>query len=516
MCTKKPSKNGKAANDVPTAYIKCAIKCKEFQDEMVNLCKSIWDTKKIPTKWGHSKLVAMWKGASKGSYTDPRSYRGLQIGSSLCKTIIIIIINRLNSWYENQLLDQQQGFRPGRGTSDGIFIVKRIHEISDKMKKPVYAIFIDLTAAFDHIERKWMFKTIHQRFHRDADRSLIELLESLYTYTTTELAQAPNYIFELTSGVRQGGPESPILFNLYMDYVMRIFHEECDLNQMRFLNLKYCIPSSASTRDRIKTGAHTTDWIGYADDIVLMFEDIKNMQRAINILSIIFSKYNLELNITKTKSMILNQQYLNSKYPNSIVLVNGEQIENMRFFKYLGCQLTYNEPCTSNSELEIRIDTAEKKFYELGKKLMDHRIMLTTRVKIFNSLVRSRLTYACQTWNLTKRQSDHINAAYMAMVRKMIKGGYRRKEGSYSYEITNLDLLEKCKIESITTYIKRQQRNYVAHIIRKPDTSITKKLLFNDNQYTKQGQQKSLYKSVITNEQINPDVLHRKALSRQY
>ena len=50
--------------------------------------------------------------------------------------MIIIIINRLRSWYQSQLLDQQQGFRSGRGTAGGIYITKRIQQITDKMKRP--------------------------------------------------------------------------------------------------------------------------------------------------------------------------------------------------------------------------------------------------------------------------------------------------------------------------------------------------------------------------------------------
>ena len=74
-------------------------------------------------------------GAAKGSAKDPSTYRGLQIGSSLCKIMVIIILNRLKEWYDNQLLDQQQGFRRGRGTADGIYVTKRIQQISEKNAK---------------------------------------------------------------------------------------------------------------------------------------------------------------------------------------------------------------------------------------------------------------------------------------------------------------------------------------------------------------------------------------------
>ena len=86
--------------------------------------------------------------------TDPKAYRGIQVGSALCKIMVAIILNRLKQWYNLQLSDQQQGFRQGRGTTDAIFILKRVQQICRKGKKKVNALFIDLTAAFDHVNRK--------------------------------------------------------------------------------------------------------------------------------------------------------------------------------------------------------------------------------------------------------------------------------------------------------------------------------------------------------------------------
>ena len=65
--TVKRLKNCKSATDIPAAYIKHAIDCKEFSDEMAKLYDSIWATNKIPKSWTHSKLIAIWKCASKGS-----------------------------------------------------------------------------------------------------------------------------------------------------------------------------------------------------------------------------------------------------------------------------------------------------------------------------------------------------------------------------------------------------------------------------------------------------------------
>ena len=126
---------------------------------MIKLCKSILEKNAIPSSSGHSKLVALWKGPSKGKVDDSKTYRGLQIGSSLCKILIVIILNRLKAWYESQLTDQQQGFRSGRGT-DGIYVAKRVQQIIDKMKNPTFVLFVDVTAAFDRVDRSWLFKSI--------------------------------------------------------------------------------------------------------------------------------------------------------------------------------------------------------------------------------------------------------------------------------------------------------------------------------------------------------------------
>ena len=77
------------------------------------------------------------------------------------------------------------------------------------MKKPLYVLFIDLTAAFGKIERHWLFSSIRQRI--PGSQKLVDLLHKLYSHTTKALAETPDDIFELILVVRQGGPESLML-----------------------------------------------------------------------------------------------------------------------------------------------------------------------------------------------------------------------------------------------------------------------------------------------------------------
>ena len=514
--TIKSLKNGKSANDVPASYVKQAMKSDKFAHEMLKLYESVWTTNEVPKDWKQSKLVALWKGAKKGSKDDPSAYRGLQIGSTLCKILVIIIINRIKTWYENQLMDEQQGFRSGRGTSDGVYILKRIQEISNKMKKTVYALFVDLAAAFDHIIRDFMFNSILNRIPPHVNSKIIQLLQNLYNDTTTSLAETPDDCFELFIGVRQGGPESPILYNLYMDFVMRVFLKKCSENGVKFLNLKYNIPCTASKTNRVTIGHHEVKWIGYADDLVLFFESAADMRKAANILCETFGRYGLEINKSKTNTMILNHHLVSQQYPETIISIENTHIENVKVFKYLGCNIKYDEPSTGNSELEFRIDTAHNKFYELGKKMMNHRIHLPTRVTFLNALVRARLTYSCQTWNLSQVQVDRINSSYLSMLRKMVKGGYRRVDGTFRFVLSNRDLLRKCQTESIQDFISRQQRNFVAHITRSENDRLLKRLMFNGNEIRRPGRRRTLYGMVLERMMLTSDQFNRDALLRRY
>ena len=75
--------------------------------------------------------------------------------------------------------------------------------------------FVDLTAAFDRIPRKWLFDSIRLRFAESKSVKLFHILEKLYQKTSLTYQKA-QVTFLVTSGVRQGGPESPCLFILYI------------------------------------------------------------------------------------------------------------------------------------------------------------------------------------------------------------------------------------------------------------------------------------------------------------
>ena len=60
----------------------------------------VWEYHILNANWGHSNPIAIWKVPRKDKIDDPEGFRGLQFGASLCKIIVVVVINRLRTWYE--------------------------------------------------------------------------------------------------------------------------------------------------------------------------------------------------------------------------------------------------------------------------------------------------------------------------------------------------------------------------------------------------------------------------------
>ena len=501
-------KTGKASNDVDPEILK---KCEHpvVLQVIHKLAENFWSNNELPMAWGNSRLKTLWKG--KGSKSDPTKYRGISIGSTVCKLMISIILERIRPWYEAQISDEQNGFRSSRGTTDGIFTIKRIHQISNRKTQPLYLLFVDLTAAFDHIPRDWLFRSIKIRFPDDANLKLFDLLEKLYSHTSLTFHEAMTS-FPVSSGVRQGGPESPLLFNLYIDYVMRVYMKKCKQNDnINFFQHKYRINARSVTRaERLRmrnnneklSGQSSTPWCGYADDLILFMIDLLSLQEASTLLDQVFNDYGLRINETKTETMILNHCYFDTEYPKSIIEIRGVPLKNATEFRYLGSYINPNEPNTGDIEVNYRIQMALGKFASMSNLLLNHEIHLSSRVKFLNSFVRSRLTYACQNWNLTTAQFDRLDVTYRTLLRRMIRRGFNRvdTEGDFRYKINNVKLHAICRTEDVSCFIRKQQMSYAGHVIRMKNDRGTKQLMFNCDKYHRVGRvTPSLLEQVLSN-----------------
>ena len=105
------------------------------------------------------------------------------------------------------------------------------------------------------------------------------------------------------------------------------------------------------------------------------------------------------------------------------------------------------------------------------------------------------------------------------MLRKMIRGGFKRTldangEETFKLVLSCEDVLDICKTEDVLDFIRRRQESYLAHIARQKNTSIIKRLLFNDNENRKKERPtKTLEDHVL--EGKSADQFYKEALKKR-
>ena len=97
-----------------------------------------------------------------------------------------------------------------------------------------------------------------------------------------------------------------------------------------------------------------------------------------------------------------------------------------------------------------------------------------------------------------------------------IGSSYWRKEDRMAFEKSNKDILEICKTEDMNAFIARQQKCFLAHIIRRADDTLIKSLTFNTDTIHRRGRSTSLRKTVFRNEGMEPNEFYKLAMLRKF
>ena len=116
---------------------------------------------------------------------------------------------------------------------------------------------------------------------------LVKILKAFYTGTSAAI-KGSKMFFQTFSGCRQGGVESPVIFNIYVDFVLRCAeHEVLQKFPNTGLQYSFLIPGHCSTRQQRSihglSGVQRLRMILYAADIDLLSNDIGELSEIVRI-----------------------------------------------------------------------------------------------------------------------------------------------------------------------------------------------------------------------------------------
>ena len=114
--------------------------------------------------------------------------------------------------------------------------------------------------------------------------------------------------FDVLVGCRQGGQESPCLFNYYFDYVLKVAAYEIDkvFPVGWGIEFEYNIPHMCTNRKQRQggrmRGIEVIRWILYADDVVLFCKTVTEAEQLLTIINDTCKRFGLTISFKKTKT----------------------------------------------------------------------------------------------------------------------------------------------------------------------------------------------------------------------
>ena len=404
----KSMKNGRSAglDGIPMECMKYGEN-DDIIDEITKLQELVWEYEDVPERWLDSETNVLYK---KGNRKITSNYRGLSITDNLSRITPMIIIQRLKAVYEANLDPFQFGFRIDRSTVDNLFIYSQLRKSTDKT---LFALYIDLTAAFDKIPRRYLWEVIRRR---TGANKLVNILQALYTNNRGNIKNSEIW-YKIFGGTRQGGIESPPSFVWYFDFVLKIIRHRINkeigkTGAVFDFRIDHSLKAKRGDDDRNSkmSGSVTVPALLFADDDTELEEDPEKLKKVLQIMDEECSRFGLYVSFKKT----FTQEWpVGTSKPETepdkplfeITDSNGNnhQIMNKTAFKALGVTLDNTDP---GGYISHRIAQATGQFEKYRKVLTDWKIKKWVRKKFLESYVRSTLLYGITLNVQQRRKSD--------------------------------------------------------------------------------------------------------------
>ena len=199
----------------------------------------------------------------------------------------------------------------------------------------------------------------------------------------------------------------------------------------------------------IKIAGRNINNLRYADDNALTAEGKEELKSLLMKVKKESEKAGLKFNIQKTKIM--------ASGPITSWQIEGETMETVRDFIFLGSKITENGDCSH--EIKRRLLLGRKVMTNLNSILKSRDITLPTKVCLVKAMVFPVVRYGCASWTIKKAEHQRTDAFELWCWRRLLRVPWtaRRSNQSILKEIS-----PEYSLEGLMLRLKLQ---YFGHLV---------------------------------------------------
>jgi exonuclease III len=428
----------------------------------------VWNSERVPSAWKNANIVAIYK--RKGDKSLCGNSRGISLLAVAGKILARIMLSRLLHHVVDQVLPESQcGFRRERSTIDMIFVARQIQEKAREQHRDLFTAFIDLTKAFDTVNRDILWNILEKV---GCPPKFVNIIRQLHEDMTAKvvIGGQESDPFNVTVGVKQGCVLAPIMFNIFLVTVTLLARRETaaeDGVQVRF-RLDGSLFNLRRLQARSKTSVEHLFDLQYADDCALIAHTPQALQRVLTAVNEAYRALGLVINTDKTQILC---QYAGAVPPQPPVFrVGGKELKTIPHFLYLGSILSAS--CNIEDEVQNRLKAASSAYGRLRQRVFDNRdLTLKTKICVYKAVCLSTLLYGAETWTPYRRHIKTLEAFNIRCLQRILRVSWKDK-------IPHTRILERTGSISMEATIMRQQLRWIGHTIRMPGNRLPRKVLY--------------------------------------
>jgi hypothetical protein len=433
--------------------------------------------------------------------------------------VLKIVRDRLSKYAEgiDLLPEEQCGFRPRRSTTDMLYVVQMLQEFGRVKKIPLYFCFIDLTKAYDTVNRELLWKVLAKV---GVPQDLIELIKAFHdgTRACVRIDGEDSDYFSVNQGLRQGCVLSPLLFNIFFGAVLeivkkRILADEAtnkDLASVKtFLSVD---PWNYEARKDVTDENITVKKLWsmlYADDAAIVSRSETGLSSMMTILVEATSQFGLMVSENKTKTMYAaRMSELKVKTVELKVQAGGQSYDQVLNFTYLGTRLTEGGGVTE--EIAKRKSKAWGKWMVRKKVLYQNRdIKASVKLMMLKQEVVETLLYGCATWATKVEDMVALDQVHYRLLVQTLGLWRTRKTNlppSYS------SILKKYGLMSMEATVKYRRLKWAGSVIKMKSDRLPKIMMFGELVEGKRcvGRPPTQWNLVVQDDMIDFDWIKKK------